>query len=207
MTMSIIDQQMELYFANDFGRVSDAVDKWIGRTIIMMQRWGKGSTWVSLEGGRDNVRLSALGYVIEADDLDVGLKAYGKYINREYGNRDRLISLDDERGRDDDRPLGVTLEAVSPFGASPSGGLQALSHLNQEHFLKDEEEYELFSLLGDLGPNGRNKGPSHTEAADLLGWDMKRVKRVYARVHARRRYSEDTDVQSRRKANAARYRA
>lgn len=202
MTMSIIDQQIEAHFGGDFGTVKKRTDQFLNEMVRFHRGHGK-SEWLTGEGGRSEATRSAYCYIIEEGDVEEGLKAYSSYVNHEYINRERPASIDAPAFRDDDTPLARLLEADSLLGLPSSDGLRSSSSDNLE---LNDEEHELFSLLGDLGPGGKGR-PKHREAAELLGWDLARVKRVYARVHGRRRYSEDADVRERRKANAARYRS
>ena len=194
----IIDQQIELYFGDDYPRMLKNAQKFVGVTFDYLLTWGASKNEVlTNEGGRAGLLRKALCHIIEEGDEGKGLVACGRSLAKEY-----TTAYARRRNR-------VRIEDISPLILSDDGGIhKAFLALESEredltssfdttldvaargqpypHGL-DQEEYDLLTVLG-------NNNGSAVEAAELLGWELKRVVRIRDRAWNRYRRKKKEGV-------------
>ncbi len=183
---------MELAFAEDYGEVRGIVRRYTYEMHKLMRRIGRKS-WLEQEGGIAAVQWAVLTYIIEEGDVERGLKAYAKYVNHEYANRNRSDEVIPLTFIDE-----LQLEDPAPFGGADPSGWPLIGSSAVDLALSDEE-LAVFQALGDNNMDTKL-------AAHALDVTPAYVRKVYRRVHSRRRYAEDKNVRERRKAKARRER-
>lgn len=208
---SIIDQQIELHFGDEYKPTIVETRKYIAACFNNIRKWG-GDTQAILdsEGGRKNILRTALATIIEVGTISEGLERWSKRLTNEYVNSTHLkkcVPLELEKTSSPFNESYHSAEAGSgtvhsSFGDGSPHSRSATTLLyggdeDRPGLLRGDEEKELFGALAQL-PH------SDTEVADLLGWPIKRVKTVKARVVQRARYNHDPDY---RRKKIARNRA
>ncbi len=194
----IIDQQIELYFGDDYPRMLKNAQTFVGVQFDYLLSWGASKNEVlTNEGGRAGLLRKALCHIIEEGDEGKGLRAYGSSLAEAY-----TIAYAHRRNR-------VNIEDVPPLILSDDGGIhKAFLALESERedltssfdttsdiaergvpsrYGLDQEEYDLLTVLG-------NTHGSQVAAAELLGWEPKIVRKVYARLWSRYRGTDKRKV-------------
>lgn len=83
--MSIIEQQLKLHYGEDYGEVRHATEKFMSRLLGRRAWWGDNrENLIAAEGGYRNMVNTALAWQVEHDDRTEGLRAYSRFLQREY---------------------------------------------------------------------------------------------------------------------------
>lgn len=135
------------------------------------------------------MRQSALCYIIEREDIELGLKAYGSYLRSEYGSDKILPSIDDTTIASEIE-LSSTIESQSydtlvsvetgpPVEAESFRDSQSQYELLQKAQLTGEEQqfFDCYASVKDV-----------REAAALCAMDYESAMRLYNRVKTRVAY-------------------
>ena len=202
----LLDEQVKLYFGDDYERVVERAKQYFGQTKKNHALWGRSVLQLINNEGVDIIN-TILCSVIEVDDLEEGLNRWAKAISAEYinGSHNKWLSLNTGISEYEyDENWLIQYDKVPPLkGGKVNASLSGIHPLsggdiaaaNAGDFLKTDEERELYQVLAHI--------KSHKEAAKLLGWDLKKVKKIYQRVHYRQRYATDSDFRTKRKESSA----
>ena len=168
MKYSIIKQQLELHFGDDYASVDKQARKYVN-SLLARPWWGANrETLIGNEGGPQGMRLNAMLFIIEhEDDIETGLRAYGSSLRLEYGS-DKLLDL----------PLVIeispTEEGERRADSLESHSLDGLSDIIRPLSAIEEDFFTTFASVKDI-----------QETSSLLGISYKEGRKVYKRVWAR----------------------
>ena len=118
---TIIQQQLELHFGDTYPNVVSQTVRFC-KTVVDKPWWGQNrNVLLNNEGGMSGMRTHALTYIIELEDITLGLKAYGKYLRSEYG-------LEKPTPLEDIGEFRIEMrDEPEPFGGSDSRGSETPS--------------------------------------------------------------------------------
>lgn len=192
----LLEEQLRLHFGEDYENMLQRSRSFLKAFFRSLLRWGGVpllNKVVNGEGGRPFLPFRVLLFVVETDDdFSEGVKAFMKYVGKEYVNvQDHLsyetLTVSDLNIGQLKRRRGVEGEPL--LGGSPLGGeTSSLSfHSRNEHgdanalndILRTAEEWETLQTVASCG--------STAEAARLLGEPYRTVRRTVQRVQARAR--------------------
>ncbi len=191
----IIDQQIELYFGDDYPRTLAKAREMVASSYKAMVGWGANKNeLMNNEGGRAGMLRTMLCHIIEAgDDEPKAFRTFNKYLaqtyTQAYAQRRAMIhiSIDDIPPLilADDGGIPEALTASESESGDLSSSFDSSLHVQSRQTLYphglNQEEYELATILG-------NNNGSLLDAAQVLGWDHKKVVKIHAgiRNHHRR---------------------
>lgn len=186
----ILQQQLKEYFGEDYDDVSRSALAYI-KTILNRPPLSAVKYQIfNNEGSGGNLFRKALCYIIEKKDVDEGLKAFSSYLDEEYSPSSNRSATHHTKWALADEikvpPNGRGLDegGMNPFGDSPSSPQEGntLSAHSLKNIVKTNEELQFFTAYADLNN-------SIVGAAEALGWDIDRARRIYFRVYRRARVS------------------
>jgi len=161
-------QQLLLHFGDDYPSVVAQATRYCN-TLINKPWWGPNrKVLLTNEGGVAGMRLNSLMYVIELEDIRLGLHAYGQYLRSEYGS-DKLLTLEySSVPEEDPNPLGGegSLAGVHP--------LDGLLHVLRGLSALEEDFWATYASIKDV-----------KETSSLLGISEKDGYRIWRRVKGR----------------------
>jgi len=196
----LLEEQLKLHFKDNYEETLRRAKAYLGSVKLNHTKWG-GNVGRLINNEGTDVLNTMLCYIVEAGDITQGLQLWGKDISDEYinGNHNKWVTfgpISDKLYSSPSPLAGMVGDLASP----PFGGVQHLEYTFNpatDDFLKSDEERELYQVLANVS--------SHLEAAELLNWDIKRVKRIYKRVHYRRRYATDAEYRKKRIQSSKRF--
>ena len=165
--MSITNQQLELHFGDDYASVDKQARRYC-QSLLGRPWWGSNrSTMIGNEGGPSGMRINALMSIIEHEDVETGLRAYGSRLRLEYGS-DKMqdIPLDTE--------ISPTEEGERRADSLESHSLDGLSDIIRPLSAIEEDFFTTFASVKDI-----------QETSSLLGISYTEGRKVYQRVTMR----------------------
>ncbi len=122
----IIDQQIELYFGDDYPDTLKTAKKMVRTSFRLLVSWGADRyELMTNEGGRTGMLRTLLCYIIEEGDNVKGQKAFNKYLSQTYTNayaqRRGMVDIGREAHRRGIADLSI--EDITPLILADEGGI------------------------------------------------------------------------------------
>ena len=195
----LVDEQIKLYFGDDYSELLISVRKFVKATFDNHLRWGAGKDrLLDGEGGRHGMRQTAFMYIIEKGSEEKGLKAFSAYLTKEYlPSRHRhhvqlrtgdlaeshilnpltLGEFSASVVENREGPLEASGGNASPpfLAALLTPRVSEMTNGEPTKLVLDQEEYDLATILG-------NNNSGLKEARIMLGWSRAHGDRVYQRL-------------------------
>ena len=191
---AIIDQQIELYFGDDYPSMLKNAQVFVGVHDDLLMGWGVDKDeLLNNEGGRAGLLRKALCHIIEEGDQGKGLRAYSKALVQEYtiayARRRNEVSVENvpHRMLSNDGGIQAAFVAAESESENLTSSFDSSLDVGEGQRLPladalglDEDEYELAVMLG-------NNNNSLVDATQALGWDKQRASRTHGRLKDRYR--------------------
>lgn len=188
--MSIVQQQIELHFGDEYPTVESQAKRFVSTVYRRYNGWSKGGGEELLrgEGGMEGAMLGALATIIEVGDVREGLERWAKRMSQQYTNNHErtfaglndatdIPSLVVEEGGE--HPLGdapaTPLPGLHPLRVGGEIRRRASGGLTVDEMIAEETDF-CETLISTH---------SLTETAEFMGIPYERAKSIKARIKYR----------------------
>lgn len=187
MQTTILRQQAQLELGNEeYARAVEESTRFV-KWLLAKGYYDK-NRLLSGEGSAAQMIETALTYIVNAGDINKGIKEYFKILSYEYDSKkehnnyeslDTLVDTEDTYWRE-----GSVVETagIAKRSSLPLEGLRFIQDMSQI----ERDVMEVIASVGAPASPGRSPSQGGTrEAAAILGLPLADVRRAYRRVRAR----------------------